>query len=150
MSSTAITGSEQPATDRHSTVPSVETVRERGLAEVIPLAHARELANSSKASEGELASFAAIVRELEILDGRPLHGSGRDDCERAFSKHPYGFRAAIDESRAANVERRCGLLVKLVRDGWHVAADEIARAKAAAPAEPASLLETRLAERDGA
>jgi hypothetical protein len=144
MRSTGFAPAEPPVdvpagTDRHQ--------QPERLAEVVPL-RARELANSSSETpQDELASFAAIVRELELLDGRPLHGSGRNDCERAHATHPDGFRAAVDEARDANVGRRCGLLVSLVRQGWHVAADEIARAKAEAPAAPASLLEQRLSER---
>lgn len=134
--STADTGGEQPAGPEGF----------QRLAEVVPL-HARELASSSlEESSEQVVSFAGLVRSLEVADGRPLHGAGRSDCERAYEAHPAGFAAAVDEAGAANVQRRCGLLVKLVRDGWHVAADELAHAKHVEPDENA-LLKQRMAER---
>lgn len=89
---------------------------------------ARELASSSRNQEPELASFAEIVRALEVADGRPLYGTGRNDCAAAYHAHPVGVLAAIEEALQANVERRCGLLVRLIRDGFHLAAEDVAQA----------------------
>lgn len=105
------------------------------LAKVVPLVQkdrARELACSSPtAKDLELASFAASVRVVEMADGKPLYGKGRDACACAFAAHPIGFAAAVAESIEAKTRARKpvrsarAFLVWLIDKEWHLAAEAL-------------------------
>jgi hypothetical protein len=101
---------------------------------------ARELAGPGPLLKNEdpassRASFDDVVRPVEISDGgRPLHGQGRVDCEQAYATHPAGFEAAIAEALTGTSARsRRGVLVSLIREGFHIRAEELARIGVTAP-----------------
>jgi hypothetical protein len=147
MRSIAVAGAEQrpepsgPQTDT-SAVPSVEGVREGGLAEVIALAHARDACMPSLAGEIKHAciddAFADLVKPIGLV------GPNRDVCLDAYREAPEAFAGLVD---AALLRGRspAALLVRMVKCGDH----RKLAASATAPPVPEtgpSLLEQRMAE----
>ena len=77
---------------------------------------------------GEPEEFLEIVDSLEVAsEGRPLEGSGRARCLRAFTETPRGFELLVDRAIREAHTNPVGLLIWMVDRGQHLKADRAAR-----------------------